>query len=145
MRSLYGVWASLCLLASSAAALAAGAAWWDEAPLGVKVHDHAFHRVTANGIDCNVRVRLYFDAPHAGYREPAAARNHYRFRAELKLSGGKTVVSEVFDNTEGGLRVFAFSHDTRSDGCWAREEHKLRKVNVQACRGQRCVPKDFDT
>jgi hypothetical protein len=100
--------------------------------------------VTANGIGCAVRLRLYFDAPQAGYRDPAASRNHYRFRAELELSGGDSVVSEIFDNTQAGARVFAFSHDSHPQGCWAEKEHTLRKVDVHACRGERCTPEDFE-
>lgn len=132
------------VMVSSGWVFAAKATWWDSAPLGVKVHEHAFHRVTANGVGCAVRVRLYFDAPQESYREPAAGRNQYRFRAELKLSGGQRIVSEVFDNAEAGRRVFAFSHDSGSDGCWAEEERKLRKVDVHACRGERCTPENFE-
>ncbi len=129
----------------AAPALAAGAApWWDTAQLKVKVHEHAFHRVTINRVGCQVRARLYFDAPQAGYREAAAARNQYRFRAELKLSGGHRFVSDIFDNREAGARVFAFSHDSRSQGCWAEDERKLRKLDVHACRGERCTPESFE-
>lgn len=144
MRRVAFLGAVVGVMVSSGWALGAKSAWWDSAPLGVKVHEHAFHRVSANGVGCAVRVRLYFDAPQASYRESAAGRNHYRFRAELKLSGGKRVVSEVFHNTEAGPRVFAFSHDSGADGCWAEEEHKLRKVDVHACRGERCTPENFE-
>jgi hypothetical protein len=131
--------------ASAVPALAVGAApWWDTAQVEVKVHEHAFHRVTINRVGCQVRVRLYFDAPQAAYREAAAARNQYRFRAELKLSGGQRFVSDVFDNREAGARVFAFSHDSQSQGCWAEEGRKLRKVDVHACRGDRCTPESFE-
>lgn len=136
--------ASMAVIGFCGLALAARSTWWHAAPLKVQVHEHAFHRVSANGVGCSVRVRLYFDAPLASYREPAASRNHYRFRAELKLSGGRRVVSDVFQNTEAGARVFAFSHDSRSEGCWAEEEHRLRKVDVHACRGQRCTPENFE-
>jgi hypothetical protein len=122
----------------------ARSAWWDEAKIRVKVHDHAFHRVRANAIGCNVRVRLYFDAPPSGYGEPAPERNHYRFSAQVSLSDSQTFVSEPFDNTQGGARVFAFSHDTTSRGCWAESEHTLRKVDVHACRGVGCVPEPFE-
>ncbi|HTV21640.1 MAG TPA: hypothetical protein VMG12_23285 [Polyangiaceae bacterium] len=118
--------------------------WWDEARIGVKVHDHAFHRVTANAIGCDVRVRLYFDAPYAGYQEPAPERNHFRFSAQVTLSDDQTFVSETFDNTEPGARVFAFSHDSKADGCWGEREHSLRKVDVHACRGVGCVPEPFE-
>jgi hypothetical protein len=140
---------AFCVFAVSAgltvAGLSAGkSAWWQSADVGVQVHEHAFHRLTANGVGCQVRVRLYFDAPHAAYRDAAPPRNRYRFRAEVKLSDGKRFVSEVFDNTEAGPRVFAFSHDTGDQGCWAETEHKLRKLDVHACRGELCTPEVFE-
>ena len=93
---------------------------------------------------CQVRVRLYFDAPFAGYQEPAPERNHFRFAAQVTLSDNQRFVSEPFDNIEAGARVFAFSHDSRGEGCWAEREHSLRKVDVHACRGVGCVPQPFE-
>lgn len=122
----------------------ADARWWSDAPLRVKVHEHAFHRVSANNQQCVVRVRLYFDAPRAGYLEPDPLRNQYRFVAEVSLSGGHRFVSEPFVNREAGPRVFAFSHDSQFDGCWADEDRKLRKVDVHACRGHSCRPHSFE-
>ena len=122
----------------------AAAPWWDEAQVGVRVNEHAFSRVTANGVGCSVRLRLHFDAPPAKYAEPAAERNHFRFRASVQLSDGASVESDIFDNAETGARVYAFSHDTASEGCWAERAHTLRKLDVHACRGLRCVPEAFD-
>jgi hypothetical protein len=133
-----------CAMAFAAPLALARSPWWDEAKIRVKVHEHAFHRVTANAIGCSVRVRLYFDAPASGYAEPAPERNHYRFSAQVTLSDNQTFISEAFDNGEGGARVFAFSHDTTSQGCWAESEHTLRKVDVHACRGVGCVPEPFE-
>lgn len=127
-----------------APALAAGPVWRDSAELPVKVFEHAFRRVDANDVDCVVRVRLHFVAPAAGYQEPSPLRNQYRFIAEVKLSGGNHFQSEVFSNTEPGARVFAFSHDTALEGCWAKQPLKLRKVDVHACRGAKCVPQRFE-
>jgi hypothetical protein len=118
--------------------------WWDEAKIRVMVHDHVFHRVTANAIGCSVRVRLHFDAPHSGYGEPAPERNYYRFSAKVSFSDGQGFVSEPIGNAEGGARVIAFSHDTTEQGCWAEREHTLRKVDVHACRGAGCVPEPFE-
>jgi hypothetical protein len=138
-------WTGAAVLCFGAVARAAAPVWWAEATnLVVRVHEHTFHRASANGIGCRVRVRLYFDAPADRYRDPAAERNHYRFLAEVKLSGGDHFVSEVFDNAEVGARVFAFSHDTGSEGCWAEKEHALRKVDVHACRGEHCTPEAFE-
>lgn len=125
-------------------ARAAGPVWRDSAELPVKVFEHAFRRVDANDVDCVVRVRLHFDAPPAAYQEPSPVRNHYRFIAEVKLSGGNHFQSEVFSNTEPGARVFAFSYDTASEGCWAKQALKLRKVDVHACRGAKCTPQKFE-
>jgi hypothetical protein len=125
-------------------AWAAGPVWRDSAELPVKVFEHAFRRVDANDVDCLVRVRLHFDAPAAAYQEPSPVRNHYRFIAEVKLSGGNHFQSEIFSNTEPGARVFAFSYDTTTEGCWAKQALKLRRVDVHACRGARCVPQKFE-
>jgi len=125
------------------AALAA-APWWDEAQVGVRVNEHAFSRVTANGVGCSVRARLHFDAPQAKYAEPVAERNHFRFRAMVLLSDGASLATEIFDNAEPGARVYAFSRDTTSEGCWAERAHTLRKLDVHACRGVRCVPEPFE-
>lgn len=124
-------------------AQAAGPVWRDTEQLRVRLFDHAFTRAMLNDARCEVRVRLYFDAPAEGYREPTPARNHYRFLAEVKLYGGKKFVSELFDNTEPGARVYAFSHDTSSEGCWAAQEHELLKVDVHGCRGALCKPQRF--
>lgn len=118
--------------------------WWDEARIRVEVHEHGFRRVTANAIGCVVRVRLHFDAPPSGYAEPARERNLYRFAAQVTLSDNVRFVSEPFVNAEAGARVFAFSHDSAADGCWAEREHTLRKVDVHACRGEGCVPEPFE-
>lgn len=124
--------------------LAAGPVWRDSAPLAVRVFEHAFARVDANDVGCLVRVRVHFAAPASAYQEPVAQRNHYRFIAEVKLSGGNHFQSEVFSNSEPGARVFAFSHDTALEGCWAKQELKLRKLDVHACRGSTCVPQRFE-
>jgi hypothetical protein len=136
--------ALVLLLSWSVPVAAAARAWWDDATPHVSVHQHAFGRVTINGVGCQVRTRLHFAAPPEAYRDPAPGRNHYRFRAELKLSGGQRFVSEIFDNTEAGPRVFAFTHDSSRDGCWAEQEHSLRKLDVHACRGERCTPEGFE-
>ena len=135
--------ASLAASSSLAPAFAA-APWWDEAKLGVRVNDHAFTRVTANGAGCSVRLRLHFEAPPEKYAEPAAERNHFRFRALVLLSDGASIESEIFDNAVPGARAYAFSRDTASEGCWAERSHTLRKLDVHACRGLRCVPEAFE-
>ena len=137
------VGAIVASLALPSPVLAAGPVWRDSAPLAVRVFEHVFQRVDANDVGCLVRVRVHFDAPASAYQEPAAVRNHYRFIAQVKLSGGNHFQSEVFSNTEPGARVFAFSYDTALEGCWAKQELKLRKLDVHACRGSQCVPQKF--
>jgi hypothetical protein len=136
--------ASLVVSWVEAAPALAAPGWWSEANVRVKVHEHAFHRVTANAVGCSVRVRLHFAAPAAKYAEPAAERNHFRFRAQVLLSDGASITSEIFDNAEPGARVYAFSVDTTLQGCWAERAHTLRKLDVRACRGARCVPEPFE-
>jgi hypothetical protein len=137
------LWLGALLLAASALP-ALAASWWAEAQVGVRVNEHAFSRVTANGVGCSVRVRLHFAAPAAKYEEPVAQRNHFRFLAMVQLSDGASITSEIFDNAESGARVYAFSHDTAPQGCWAERAHTLRKLDVHACRGERCVPEAFE-
>jgi len=112
--------------------------WWHEANPQVTVHEHSFYRVTLNNIGCQLRVRLYVDAPFERYRDEDDAKNHYRFQALLKLAGGRSITSPPFNNDAAGLRVFAFTHDSTGEGCWAKEPRKLRKLDVNACRGQGC-------
>lgn len=112
--------------------------WWHEANPQITVHEHSFYRVTLNNIGCQLRVRLFVDAPFERYRDEDEARNSYRFQAKLKLAGGRTITSPTFANDAAGLRVFAFTQDSTGEGCWAKEPRKLRKLDVNACRGQGC-------
>lgn len=122
----------------------AAASWWHEAPLKVKAHDHQFYRVTANAIGCEVRVRLHLDAPAERYRDSEPSLNHYRFVAQLKMSGGDKFVSKVLNNRQPGPRVFSFTHDSQLDGCWAQQPKRIRKVNIHSCHGPRCKPRGFN-
>jgi hypothetical protein len=133
----------LSTLALPGAALAASK-WWHQVPLNVDVHEHAFHKATANDVDCVVRYRLYFVAPPKQYGDDRnEVRNHYRMRAQVKL-GNHVVLSPEFINSAPGRRVYAFSQDTSAEGCWAKEKQKLWQVNVHACRGSRCRVKPFE-
>ena len=132
----------LAALGVSSAAFGAES-WQDEARLAVKVHEHVFHRVVVAAVDCQLQVRLHFDAPKAGYAEPVPERNHYRFIARVKVAGGKRFVSPILSNAQPGARVISFAHDSTGEGCWAGKRRKLRKVDVHACRGTNCTPKGF--
>jgi hypothetical protein len=116
-------------------------AWFARAPFGAKVHGHEFRKVMLESAECGVRYRLYFAAPASGY---GAQKHTYRFKARIRLHSGKAVVSPVFYNSAPGERVYARTHDTSQEGCWAKEEQKLLAVDVRACKGRDCTPEAFD-
>ena len=118
-------------------------AWKRDAPLDVTVHHHHFNeiRVTTNG--CTVTTRLFFDAPKDGYTSRARNRNHFRFRSRIQLSDKKEIVSPIFANKAPGRRMFRFEQDTTADGCWAKEDHKIYRVDVDGCRSRACQIEAF--
>lgn len=108
-----------------------------------RVHGHAFSNVTVESKGCDVQVRLKFDAPAQGYQHEAAARNIYRFHARINLDKGHSFETPVFQNSVPGERSYAYTKDTTSEGCWAKDEHALRGVDVEGCRGGGCKPEPF--
>lgn len=135
--------ASLAFGGVAAAEGKKGQQWRHEAALSLTVHEHSFRRAVASASSCEVEVRLHFDAPATAYAEPVSERNHYRFVAQIKLSGGKSFLSPVLSNSKPGPRVISFRHDSGGQGCWAESRRKLRKVDVRACRGEGCTPRAF--
>src|SRR3970040_2465920 len=97
------------------------------------VHEHEFDRVTVQSSECSLTVKLWFTAPDAGYKERAAHRNSYLFRARVKLDGGRQITSENFRTSKPGRKLQTWVHDTSSDGCWAKEKPALRSVVVNGC------------
>jgi hypothetical protein len=138
-RSLHGAAA----LASIVALPALARAFQHSAAFETRVHGHAFSRVTVESRGCEVRARLAFDAPEAAYKHEAAARNVYRFHARIKLDKGHGFETPVFQNSVAGARQYAYTKDTTTEGCWAKDEHLLRAVDVEGCRGGGCKPDPF--
>lgn len=132
--------ASTVLVLLSLAVLAA--AWTRQGPFNARVHDHEFSKVILEGGDCVFRYKLYFTAPAERY--PADKPQVYRFHARIKLLGGQTVVSPVFNNRAPGSRMYTGSHDTTGQGCWAKQDQKPIGVSVEGCRGKTCTPDPFD-
>lgn len=116
-------------------------AWKRQAEIGARVHGHAFHHVSVETDECRVRVRLDFNAPPEAY--PKSGRGYYRFKARIKLTEGRAVVTPVFGNGAPGQRSYTATWDSSAEGCWAKEEHKLIGVDVEGCRGKTCTPQDF--
>lgn len=119
---------------------AAAAAWSQTAEIEVKVHEHVFHKVTVEGVDCKLNTKLWFQAPAAVYSSGSAARNVYRFHARVDFLEGNRAPVPLFLNRAGGERFIAASYDTTAEGCWARDKKKLERVRVEACRGDGCSP-----
>lgn len=118
-------------------------AWSQGAMINVKVHEHVFDRVHVETQDCSVTAKLHFSAPEQGYTSGARERDYHRFKARIKLTEGRSLVSPVFGNPRAGRRLYTFTYDTAPEGCWAKEPHKLQGVDVEACRGRRCEPQPF--
>ena len=135
-RSLLGAAALASVLALPIAALA----FQQSASFETRVHGHAFSRVTVESRGCEVRAQLAFDAPEGAYKHEAAARNVYRFHARIKLDKGHAFETPVFQNSVAGARQYSYTKDTSTEGCWAKDEHVLRGVDVEGCRGGGCRP-----
>lgn len=118
-------------------------AWSQSALINVKVHDHVFDRVSIEAKECSVTAKLHFEAPGQGYASGQRERDYHRFKGRIRLTEGRALVSPVFGNPKAGRRVYTFTQDTSAEGCWAKEQHKLQGVDVEACRGRRCEPEPF--
>ena len=137
-QSLLAAGTTLLALCVPTAALA----WSQSASFETHVHGHAFSRVNIQSHDCQLRVGLPFDAPEAAYKHEAPTRNVYRFHARIKLDG-QSFETPVFQNSAPGARSYSYVKDTKDEGCWAKDEHQLRGVDVEGCRGAGCKPDAF--
>jgi hypothetical protein len=117
--------------------------WSQSASFETRVHGHAFSKVTIESRGCELTVRLPFDAPAAAYKFEAASRNIYRFHARIKLDKGHEFETPVFQNSAPGARSYSYVKNTTAEGCWAKDEHQLRAVDVEGCRGGGCKPEAF--
>jgi hypothetical protein len=111
--------------------------WTHKLMISATVHGHAFDKIELTNQDCALEVKLGFDAPPAAYGEKSAVRNYYRFRARVELEG-HVVRTGVFSNDRPGRRSIRYLHDTRSEGCWAKQAQKLRRIHVEGCRNRNC-------
>jgi hypothetical protein len=118
-------------------------AWSDQASFETHIHGHEFSRVTLESSECQLKVRILFDAPEAAYKNEAPARNYYRFHARIKLDDGRGIITRVFYNTAPGARAYSYVLDTAADSCFAKQEHKIRGIDVEGCRGTGCTPEPF--
>jgi hypothetical protein len=118
-------------------------AWSRSADVETEVHGHAFSRVTVESNGCELTLRLSFDAPQTAYTSESKVRNVFRFHARLELEGGHTLETPVFQNSSPGARSYVQTKDTTAEACWAKEEHPLRAVHVEGCRGAGCKPDPF--
>jgi hypothetical protein len=132
--------ALLGLLLTPIAALA----WNNGADFETSIHGHDFSRVTFESDRCQVKVRLLFAAPATGYKNETVARNFYRFHARIKLDDGRQVLTRVFSNSAPGLRAYAYTLDTKPEGCWAKDERKIQGIDIEGCRGIGCKPEPFE-
>ena len=130
---------TVALLLATAPALA----WVFTTPINTKVNGHEFHRIHAEGSECNVALKLSFVAPEAGYKARAKNRNYYRFKARLLFKNGKVLETPPFSNDAPGRRVASFNLDTGGEGCWSKDKVDLKDVDVAGCRGKGCTIESF--
>lgn len=130
-------------LGVASAAHADAAPWSTDTGVNVRVNDHTFDRLIVNAKGCEVSVKIKFDAPSKAYESRAKQRNHYLFRARIKLKDGKELVSELFRSSSAARRTYSQTFDTAPDGCWSEKKHPPIDLDVAACRGKRCKVPDF--
>ncbi len=118
-------------------------AWIEHANFETHIHGHEFYRVSVDTNQCELKMRVLFTAPETAYKNEFPAKNFYRFHARLKLDGEREVVTRVFSNSAPGTRGYNYVLDTTADGCWAKQEHKIRGVDIEGCRGTGCSPDPF--
>lgn len=118
-------------------------AWSQQADFETHIHGHEFYRVSVESNQCQLKVRVLFTAPEAGYKNEFPAKNFYRFHVRLRLDEERNVVTRIFSNSAPGTRGYSYVDDTTADGCWAKQEHKIRGVDIEGCRGTGCTPEPF--
>ncbi|MEZ4226600.1 MAG: hypothetical protein R3B13_36975 [Polyangiaceae bacterium] len=134
----------IALLGLASAASAEGKPWSADTPVNVRVNQHTFDRLIVKAKACEVSVKIKFDAPAKAYDSGAKRRNHYLFRARIKLKDGKELVSEVFRSSSASRRTYSQTFDTSGDGCWSEAKNPPMDLNVVACRGWNCKVPDFE-
>jgi len=122
----------------------ANASWTQGSAIQARVHAHEFDRVSIQSQDCSLTAKVWFSAPESGYTDRSKVRNVYRFRARVKLDGGREMTSGEFRTSTPGRKVWTWTHDTSADGCWAKQKPPLRQVLVEGCRGKGCPVPAFE-
>jgi hypothetical protein len=122
---------------------AVASAWSQQANFETRIHGHEFYRVSVETNQCELKMRVLFTAPDAGYKHELPAKNFYRFHARLQLDETRNVVTRIFSNSAPGTRGYNYVLDTTNDGCWAKQERKFRGVDIEGCRGAGCTPEPF--
>jgi hypothetical protein len=135
-------WVSLSLFGVLLPGLAF--AWTQSTGFATTVHGHEFHRATLESSECVVKYRFDFTAPEARYAGADKKAPRFRFVGRIRLNSGAAVRSPIFPNAAPGERQFKGTFDTASEGCWAKQEQKIIALDVRGCRGQGCVPDEFD-
>jgi hypothetical protein len=122
----------------------AAQAWQKHASFETRIHGHAFSKVTIESrAECQLRVRIDFEAPELGYKHESPARNFYRFHVRAKLDDGRGIVTRPFSNSAPGARAYTYLLDTSGEGCWSKAEHRITAIDVEGCRGAGCTPEPF--
>ncbi len=104
----------------------------------VHTNQHAFYGVSVEDERCTLAVKLHYFAPKAKY--PAGT--VYRFRAKVSFTRGGSLFTRTFTNNRPGNRVQYYPHNTTRAGCWARNNTKIKSIQVVSCGGSKCkLPK----
>lgn len=111
--------------------------WMQSTIFRASVHHHEFDKIAIENDGCKLNVTLWFTAPEDRYSDPNPVRNQFRFDARVKLDD-REFRTGVFRNEAPGRRRFHTVIDTTADGCWAKNEHKVRDVDVNGCRNRNC-------
>jgi hypothetical protein len=119
-------------------------AWIFDIPFNARVNGHEFTRIKAQSNDCELNLKVWFDAPLKEYQSGAKNRNYHKFRTRVLFQNGKIVISPIYGNRAPGPRVYTFRHDTSGEGCWAKQKVNIKDIDIEGCRARNCKVKDFE-
>ena len=145
----YGKTGGMKLSFTTAALAAAGlftglaAAWQTSVLMSANVWGHHFSQVEVKSTACVVTTTLEYTSPEQAYKSRLKGMNRYRFKARARFASGKVATSHVFVSTKPGGAKQSYTFDTTAEGCWAKLPQALRGVDVEGCRGEKCVVEPF--
>jgi len=90
-----------------------------------------------------VVARVSYEAPEVAYKNEDEGRNHYRFKARVRLASGKRIESREFESTGPGNHEHTFRTDTAGADCWAKKPQSPAALDVEGCRGEDCSIEPF--